>query len=164
MLSVMLQRQSNIQVLASASTDHDHDHDHDHDVAIVDDTAQQCLLSPEAMLHKLAKTCEGYCARDLLQLIDQIIHQASMRIISTTPQPDTDKLQVIWRDFAAARKAHTPAAFKDVQATANTPKNSWSDIGGLHQVRQMLKETFEWPSKYPELFASCPLKLRRGYA
>ena len=104
-----------------------------------------------------------------MQLAEQIIHQASMRVLNEQQAAaaaalEGGRLELVWQDFSAARKAHTPAAFKDVQASkADAAKRStWADIGGLHQVRRVLKETFEWPSKYPALFASCPLKLRRG--
>lgn len=29
-------------------------------------------------------------------------------------------------------------------------------------MKALLKETFEWPTKYGRLFAKCPLKLRKG--
>ena len=32
----------------------------------------------------------------------------------------------------------------------------------LDDVKHLLKETFEWPTKYGKLFEKCPLKLRRG--
>ena len=38
----------------------------------------------------------------------------------------------------------------------------WSDVGGLDEVRRSLLETLQWPSKYPKLFAKCPLRLRTG--
>ena len=38
----------------------------------------------------------------------------------------------------------------------------WSDVGGLDEVRRSLLETLQWPSKYPKLFAQCPLRLRTG--
>jgi len=33
---------------------------------------------------------------------------------------------------------------------------------GLAEVKSILQETFEWPTKYSELFKSCPLRLRSG--
>ena len=34
--------------------------------------------------------------------------------------------------------------------------------GFASKTVQILKETFEWPSRYPELFRLCPLRLRSG--
>jgi peroxin-1 len=33
---------------------------------------------------------------------------------------------------------------------------------GLHEPRRILRETLEWPTKYAQIFASCPLRLRSG--
>lgn len=54
----------------------------------------------------------------------------------------------------------------------------WGDIGGdllvsilvpvltrigLHHTRLVLRETLEWPTKYAQIFANCPLRLRSGW-
>lgn len=36
-------------------------------------------------------------------------------------------------------------------------------MGGLDDVRRVLKETLELPSRYAKLFENVPLKLRSGY-
>lgn len=33
---------------------------------------------------------------------------------------------------------------------------------GLHEARRILRETLEWPTKYAQIFANCPLRLRSG--
>jgi len=33
---------------------------------------------------------------------------------------------------------------------------------GLHEPRRVLRETLEWPTKYAQIFANCPLRLRSG--
>jgi hypothetical protein len=35
---------------------------------------------------------------------------------------------------------------------------------GLHEVKRILRETLEWPTKYAPIFAQAPLRLRSGYA
>jgi len=30
------------------------------------------------------------------------------------------------------------------------------------ETRRILRETLEWPTKYPSIFANCPLRLRSG--
>ena len=39
---------------------------------------------------------------------------------------------------------------------------NWEDIGGLEQARSLLKETFEFPTKYKKLFDTAPIKMRSG--
>lgn len=38
----------------------------------------------------------------------------------------------------------------------------YADPPGLHEPRQILRETLEWPTKYAKIFANSPLRLRSG--
>ncbi len=42
------------------------------------------------------------------------------------------------------------------------PAASWDDIGGLGPVKQALRETLEWPSRYASLYAQAGLRPRSG--
>lgn len=42
------------------------------------------------------------------------------------------------------------------------PGYSWSDIGGLANVKRSLIEVLHWPLKYPEIFKNAPIKLQSG--
>lgn len=42
------------------------------------------------------------------------------------------------------------------------PMGKSADESGLHEPRRILRETLEWPTKYAQIFASCPLRLRSG--
>ncbi len=80
-------------------------------------------------------------------------------------------------DFALAQAAMTPLSLRGV--TLQKSEVKWSDIGGqsvqwsvkgyaddgigLSEPRRVLRETLEWPTKYSQIFASCPLRLRSGY-
>lgn len=35
-------------------------------------------------------------------------------------------------------------------------------MSGLTEPRRVLRETLEWPTKYAQIFARCPLRLRSG--
>ncbi len=72
----------------------------------------------------------------------------------------TSPVYVSEADVAQARAGFVPAALKDLPLQSSTV--SWSDIGGLHDVRAVLKETLELPTKYARLFANAPMKLRSG--
>lgn len=39
---------------------------------------------------------------------------------------------------------------------------SRDDVGGLQEVKETLIETLQLPAMHPELFQSCPLRLRSG--
>ena len=77
-------------------------------------------------------------------------------------------------DFATAQAAFTPLSLRGV--TLQKSEVRWSDIGGeyskkpirakvlpgLSEPRRVLRETLEWPTKYAQIFANCPLRLRSG--
>jgi AAA family ATPase len=53
-----------------------------------------------------------------------------------------------------------PSALREV--VVEVPSVRWTDIGGMHEVKQSLKEVVEWPLEYPQLFASLNLSAPRG--
>ncbi|KAF8515366.1 AAA-domain-containing protein [Hysterangium stoloniferum] len=103
----------------------------------------------------LATQTEGYLATDLHDLVSRAVHQATIRAAK-------DQVQALLRqdDFESAQIGFTPLSLRDVKLQISDI--SWSDIGGLHETRRVLRETLEWPTKYAAIFASCPLRLRSG--
>jgi len=53
-------------------------------------------------------------------------------------------------DFMDAYREIVPTAMREVYVEA--PNVHWDDVGGLHGVKQKLKEMIEWPLKKPEKF------------
>ncbi|MCO5606913.1 hypothetical protein L7F22_061104 [Adiantum nelumboides] len=51
-----------------------------------------------------------------------------------------------------AKEGFTPLSLRDVKLEKSTV--AWSDIGGLHETRRVLRETLEWPTKYAAIFAT----------
>lgn len=70
--------------------------------------------------------------------------------VETIPAEILDRMEVTNDDFAEAAKEITPSALREV--FVEIPNVSYSDIGGLEDVIQELKETVEWPIKTPEAF------------
>lgn len=64
------------------------------------------------------------------------------------------------KDFEDAQADFTPLSLRDVKLQKSDIE--WSDIGGLHYVRKILRETLEWPTKYAAIFAKSSLRLRSG--
>ncbi|MCJ7686972.1 MAG: AAA family ATPase, partial [Desulfobacteraceae bacterium] len=60
------------------------------------------------------------------------------------------KLQVSMDDFREALREVEPSAIREV--FTEVPDVKWSDVGGLEEVKRVLKETIEWPLKYNDLF------------
>jgi peroxin-1 len=94
-----------------------------------------------------------------------------------------DQYRLTMADFDVAQTTFTPISLRGVTLQKSSVR--WSDIGpflpktvlshpfplfrlvqtdpiGLHEPRRLLRETLEWPTKYAQIFASCPLRLRSG--
>ncbi|KAG6920030.1 hypothetical protein DXG01_010098 [Tephrocybe rancida] len=120
-------------------------------------TAQDIRLNTESPLNyvALATQTEGYSVTDLQDLVGRAVHQVAIRA-ATKKQPAT----LSPADFAAAQVDFTPLSLRDVKLQKSDV--GWSDIGGLHETRRILRETLEWPTKYGPIFAQSPLRLRSG--
>ncbi|CAA7259159.1 unnamed protein product [Cyclocybe aegerita] len=105
---------------------------------------------------ELSTQTEGYSATDLKDLVARAIHQVAMRAGSDS----TTKLELTQADFAVAQVDFVPLSLRDIKLKKSDV--AWSDIGGLHETRRVLRETLEWPTKYGPIFKQSPLRLRSG--
>ncbi|MFH1447952.1 MAG: CDC48 family AAA ATPase [Candidatus Micrarchaeota archaeon] len=69
---------------------------------------------------------------------------------STLSKELLDQISVTQDDFIAALKIVEPSAIREV--FVEIPRTSWSDIGGLNDVKEELIEAVEWPLKYPDIY------------
>eukprot|EP00455_Lapot_gusevi_P005513 TRINITY_DN12362_c0_g1_i2.p1 TRINITY_DN12362_c0_g1~~TRINITY_DN12362_c0_g1_i2.p1 ORF type:complete len:624 (-),score=80.66 TRINITY_DN12362_c0_g1_i2:68-1837(-) len=106
-------------------------------------------------LEALAAETEGYMGSDLNQLIERIIHASASRSFRSR-----STLEIREVDVREALDGFVPASLKDIPLQPSS--TSWQDIGGLVEVREVLKETLEMPTRYARLFETAPLKLRSG--
>uniref|UniRef100_A0A8C9NFD7 Peroxisomal ATPase PEX1 n=1 Tax=Serinus canaria TaxID=9135 RepID=A0A8C9NFD7_SERCA len=108
-------------------------------------------------LQCIAKETEGFVARDFTMLVDRAIHTCA----SNQNASDNADLNLSTVDFQTALKDFTPLALRNVNL--HKPKElGWDRIGGLKDVKQMLRDTILLPAKYPELFANLPIRQRSG--
>ncbi|XP_059699195.1 peroxisomal ATPase PEX1 isoform X2 [Haemorhous mexicanus] len=108
-------------------------------------------------LQCIAKETEGFVARDFTMLVDRAIHTCA----SNQNASDNGDLNLSTVDFQTALKDFTPLALRNVNL--HKPKDlGWDRIGGLKDVKQMLRDTIMLPAKYPELFANLPIRQRSG--
>lgn len=63
-------------------------------------------------------------------------------------------------DMDSALSGFVPRALQGLNL--HTSQTRWADIGGLKSVKDTIKETLEFPTRYAPLFARAPLKLRSG--
>ncbi|KAJ0024008.1 hypothetical protein Pint_07651 [Pistacia integerrima] len=64
-------------------------------------------------------------------------------------------------DFTQAMHDFLPVAMRDIsKPSPEGGRSGWDDVGGLNDIRNAIKEMIELPSKFPNIFAKGPLRLR----
>ncbi len=124
-------------------------------------------LAPDVDLEKLAEMTKGYTGADLAALVREAAMHALRRYLpeidieeERIPVEVLEKMVVKMEDFMAAFKEITPSGLREIQV--EVPEVHWDDIGGLDEAKAELRETVEWPLKYPQAFARLGIKPPRG--
>lgn len=124
-------------------------------------------LDDEVNLEQLAQTTHGFVGADLESLCREAAIKALRRIL-----PDLDleseglsyeslfNLRVERRDFEAALVEIEPSAMREV--FVEVPRIHWSDVGGLSEIKERLKQAIEWPYEYREVFDHFALRPSSG--
>ncbi|XP_078596672.1 peroxisomal ATPase PEX1-like isoform X2 [Branchiostoma floridae x Branchiostoma japonicum] len=110
-------------------------------------------------LKALASQTDGFVARDLEAVVDRAIHKVASQ--KAKLGHDNEEFILTTQDFKAALEGFVPSSLHGV-SLHKAEDLSWSDVGGLDDIKHTLMETLQWPTKYPGLFSSCPLRPRSG--
>ena len=118
-------------------------------------------------LKQIAKTTHGFVGADLEVLSKEAAMRSLRRIL---PEIDLDeekisseilqKIQITSDDFREALKEVKPSALREVQV--QIPDVSWNDVGGLDELKEELKEAFEWPIKYKDAYDYVDVESPKG--
>jgi transitional endoplasmic reticulum ATPase len=124
-------------------------------------------LAEDVDLKRLAEMTHGYAGADLAALCREAAMKALRRYL---PQIDLQQdriplevlegLKVTMQDFLEAFKEVTPTSMREVYVEVPTVK--WSDVGGLEEVKQELREAVELPLKHPEAFKRLGIEPPKG--
>jgi len=124
-------------------------------------------LSKDVDLAKLAEITHGYTGADLAALVKEAALNALRRYLPQIdldsegiPQELLDKIEVRMEDFLNAYKEIVPSGLREIYV--EVPETYWSDIGGLYDVKQELRQIVEWPLKYPEVFKKIGVEPPKG--
>jgi transitional endoplasmic reticulum ATPase len=124
-------------------------------------------LAEDVDLKKLSDITHGYTGADLSSLGRETAMKALRRYLpqinleeERIPPSVLEKMEVNMEDFTNAYKEITPTAMREVYI--EVPTIHWTDIGGLDEVKQDLKEAVEWPMKNPEIFTRLGIKPPKG--
>lgn len=125
-------------------------------------------LAKDVNIEDLAEITYGFVGADLSALCKEAAMVVLRRILpelrleeeEAIPKETLEKLRVTKTDFFRALKTVRPSALREV--LVEKPSTKWSDIGGLDQVKQELKEAVEWPLKYPNAFKNMGVRPPKG--
>jgi transitional endoplasmic reticulum ATPase len=119
-------------------------------------------------LDELARTTYGFVGADLAALAREAAIEAVRRIMprlnleeGTVPPEVLETLEVTRDDFLGALKRVQPSAMREVMVQA--PNVSWTDVGGLDDARERLREGVELPLKNPEAFRRMGIRPAKGF-
>jgi len=108
-------------------------------------------------LNRLAEITHGFVGADLEALCREAAMVTLRKIMPKIefeadyiPYELLSELEVTMNDFLEALKEVEPSAIREI--FTEIPDVKWSDVGGLEEAKRVLKETIEWPLKYPDLF------------
>lgn len=105
-----------------------------------------------ADLEALSREAAMVTLRELFPIIDFQMEEI--------PYETLMKLQVTMDDFMEALKEVEPSAIREV--FTEIPNVKWSDVGGLSEIKRVLKETIEWPLRYDKLFEHAKTSPSKG--
>jgi len=125
-------------------------------------------LDESVNLDRIAEMTHGYTGADLAALVKEAAMDALRRFLSNKnidlskpiPSDLLKSLKVSMEDFVQAMNMIHPSLMREV--FVEVPEVRWSDIGGLDDVKQQLREAVEWPLKYQDVFERMGIRPPRG--
>ncbi|MFX0149715.1 MAG: AAA family ATPase [Candidatus Hodarchaeota archaeon] len=123
----------------------------------------------ENLLSSYANRMTGYTGAD----IAAFVKEACMRAVSRysdlfsvwraqIPPSILRMIKVIQEDFDEAFKAIEPSALRSIHSKVLNPNVRWSNIGGLHDTKNLLQEQIEWQFKNPKVLEEMGVKPSGG--
>ncbi|XP_072480411.1 ATPase family gene 2 protein homolog B isoform X1 [Notamacropus eugenii] len=119
-------------------------------------TSKMPVSSNVDLLH-LAEMTTGYVGADLTALCREAAMQAVHHTGKNSENPVIDAA-----DFFEAFKKIQPSSFRSFIGLTDIKPVSWEQIGGLEDVKLKLKQSVEWPLKFPREFARMGLTPPKG--
>ncbi|MGV8087069.1 MAG: CDC48 family AAA ATPase [Candidatus Woesearchaeota archaeon] len=119
-------------------------------------------------LDEIAEITYGFVGADLASLCREAAMVVLRRVISDLNLQSNDalseeileKLIITKEDFMHALKTVRPSALREV--LIERPTTKWTDIGGLEDAKQELKEAVEWPLQNRSAFERLGIKPPTG--
>ncbi|TET30971.1 MAG: AAA family ATPase [Candidatus Heimdallarchaeota archaeon] len=124
-------------------------------------------LAEDVDLGRMATITHGFVGADMSALVKEAAMSA-LRIIlpkinwqeETVPPEILQEIVVKQADFDNALNMVEPSALREV--FVEKPDVKWTEIGGLSNAIQELREAVEWPLIYPEVFEEAGVEPPKG--
>ncbi len=114
-------------------------------------------LAEDVSVEKLAEITHGFVGADLEALAREAAMSALRKILpkidfelADIPYETLMKLEVTMDNFLEAMREVEPSAIREV--FVEVPDVKWSDVGGLDDIKEELREAIEWPLEYSDVF------------
>ncbi|MBE0521995.1 MAG: CDC48 family AAA ATPase [Candidatus Methanoperedenaceae archaeon] len=124
-------------------------------------------LEEDVSLDDLSSRTYGYVGADIAALCREAAMNSLRRILpeidleqKEIPKEILDKLAILRSDFEDVMKEIQPSALREI--LFEVPNVTWDDIGGLENVKCLLKEAVEWPLRYAESFKRIGVEAPKG--
>jgi transitional endoplasmic reticulum ATPase len=124
-------------------------------------------ITADVDLCEIAAKTHGFVGADLEALAKEAAMNALRRILplmdlksGDLPEEEVDRLQVTPADFEDALKEVEPSALREV--FLEVPEVGWEDIGGLNRVKEILRQSVEWPLWNDELYRQLDTRPPKG--
>ena len=125
-------------------------------------------LEEDVNLDKIAEITHGYTGADLAALVKEAAMNSLRRFLSNKnvdlskpiPSDLLRSLKVSMGDFVQAMNMIHPSLMREVYV--EVPEVRWSDVGGLEDVKQQLREAVEWPLKHQDIFERMGIRPPKG--
>nr|XP_045756107.1 ribosome biogenesis protein SPATA5L1 isoform X2 [Mirounga angustirostris] len=114
-------------------------------------------ISSQVDLSLLAEMTVGYVGADLTALCREAALHALLHSEKNKDNPAVDEA-----DFLEAFKKIQPSSFRSIVGLMDIKPVGWEQIGGLEDVKLKLKQSIEWPLKFPREFVRMGLTQPKG--
>lgn len=124
-------------------------------------------FAQDVSLDDLSDRTYGYVGADIAALCREAAMNALRRILpeidldeKEIPKETLDKLIILRSDFEDVMKEIQPSALREI--LFEVPNVTWDDVGGLDNVKSLLKEVVEWPLRYGASFQRIGVEAPKG--
>ena len=124
-------------------------------------------ISDDFDMNWILENSYGFVGADLMSLTREAAMKTLRRYLpeidldqDEIPPEVLEKMEVQMNDFRLAIRDIEPSALREIYV--EIPEVSWSDVGGLDDVKERLKESVEWPLTMPDRFEHFGIKPPRG--